>query len=213
MRPIALGRERSCSPVRMRSATILGHPRLVDRNLQDERSRRSASVARRRPRQNRQPPPHRAKSTSCCRGPTSTMAQSAKRPENTAYRSRLIARDIRSAKFKAAPEATINRFNQKPPLARTSLEATPTRELPRLKWSYGHAMLFPSRWPAQGVNMLPRELSDQNAIARADKLCAKRKGPIDGFEVWDGARLIIKYSVQDADEPSGRSGRLSWNKS
>ena len=55
----------------------------------------------------------------------------------------------------------------------------------------------------EGVNMLPRGLSDQNAIARAEKLCAKRKGPIDGFEVWDGARLIIKYSVQDADEPSG----------
>ena len=35
----------------------MGHPRLVDRNLQDERCR-SASVARRRPRQNRQPPPH-----------------------------------------------------------------------------------------------------------------------------------------------------------
>ena len=40
-----------------RGRTILGHPRLVDRNLQDERCR-SASVARRCPRQNRQPPSH-----------------------------------------------------------------------------------------------------------------------------------------------------------
>jgi hypothetical protein len=45
-----------------------------------------------------------------------------------------------------------------------------------------------------GVGMLPPGFSDQDAIARAHKLSAKRKGPIDGFEVWDGARLVIKYS-------------------
>jgi hypothetical protein len=45
-----------------------------------------------------------------------------------------------------------------------------------------------------GVGMLPPGLSDQDAIARAHKLSAKRKGPIDGFEVWDGARLVINYS-------------------
>ena len=43
MRPIAPGARIICSPVRMRR-TILGHPRLVDRNLQDEPCR-SASVA------------------------------------------------------------------------------------------------------------------------------------------------------------------------
>ena len=49
-----------------------------------------------------------------------------------------------------------------------------------------------------GVDMLPPGLSDQVAIAAAHKLSAKRKGPIDGFEVWDGARLVIKHSAQSA---------------
>lgn len=49
-----------------------------------------------------------------------------------------------------------------------------------------------------GVDMLPPELSDQDAIAEAHRLSAKRKGPIDGFEVWDGARLVIKHSAQSA---------------
>ena len=44
--------------------------------------------------------------------------------------------------------------------------------------------------------MLALELLDQDAIARAEKLCAKRKGPIDGFEVWDAARLVLKYSAR-----------------
>jgi hypothetical protein len=49
-----------------------------------------------------------------------------------------------------------------------------------------------------GVAMLPSGLSDQDAIARAHKLSAKRSGRVDGFEVWDGARLIIKHSDQTA---------------
>ena len=49
-----------------------------------------------------------------------------------------------------------------------------------------------------GVEMLPLGLSDQDAITKAHKLSAKRKGPIDGFEVWDGARLVIKHSAQSA---------------
>ena len=49
-----------------------------------------------------------------------------------------------------------------------------------------------------GVDMLPPGLSDQDAIAEAHKLSAKRKGPIDGFEVWDGAHLVIKHSGQSA---------------
>jgi hypothetical protein len=48
-----------------------------------------------------------------------------------------------------------------------------------------------------GVAMLPG-LSDQDAIARAHKLSARRSGRIDGFEVWDGARLIIRHSDQSA---------------
>jgi hypothetical protein len=44
-----------------------------------------------------------------------------------------------------------------------------------------------------GVAMLPLRLSEEDAIARAHKLSAKRRGPIDGFEVWDGSRLVIRY--------------------
>jgi hypothetical protein len=44
--------------------------------------------------------------------------------------------------------------------------------------------------------MLPSGLSDQQAIARAHKLSARRKGRIDGFEVWDGARLVSRHSAR-----------------
>jgi hypothetical protein len=47
-----------------------------------------------------------------------------------------------------------------------------------------------------GVAMLPSGLSDQYAIARAHKLSARRKGRIDGFEVWDGARLVSRHSAR-----------------
>jgi hypothetical protein len=43
-----------------------------------------------------------------------------------------------------------------------------------------------------GVNMLPRGLSDQDAVARAEIRSLKRRGPIDGLEVWDRARLILR---------------------
>ena len=48
-----------------------------------------------------------------------------------------------------------------------------------------------------GVAMLPG-LSDQNSIERAHRLSAKRRGRIDGFEVWDGARLVIRHSALSA---------------
>ena len=67
-------------------------------------------------------------------------------------------------------------------------------------WKVPHAALGPKlalglRLPGRRFHreMLPAEISDEDAIAMAHKLSAKRKGPIDGFEVWDGARLIIKY--------------------
>ena len=44
-----------------------------------------------------------------------------------------------------------------------------------------------------GVAMLPPGVPDQLSIERAHKQSAKRRGRIDGFEVWDGARLVIKY--------------------
>jgi hypothetical protein len=48
-----------------------------------------------------------------------------------------------------------------------------------------------------GVSMLPLGISDEVAIASAPKLAAKRRGRIDGFEVWDGARLVIRHSARD----------------
>jgi hypothetical protein len=50
-----------------------------------------------------------------------------------------------------------------------------------------------------GIAMLPLGISDQDSIARAHQLSAKRKGRIDGFEVWDGARLVIRHSAPSAD--------------
>jgi hypothetical protein len=44
-----------------------------------------------------------------------------------------------------------------------------------------------------GVEMLPPGLSEQDAIARAHTLSSKRRGRIDGFEVWDSARLVIRH--------------------
>jgi hypothetical protein len=43
-----------------------------------------------------------------------------------------------------------------------------------------------------GVNMLPRGLSDQDALGRAETQSLKRRGSIDGLEVWDRARLIFR---------------------
>jgi hypothetical protein len=44
-----------------------------------------------------------------------------------------------------------------------------------------------------GVAMLPVGLSEEETIARAHKLSANRRRPIDGFEVWDGSRLVIRH--------------------
>ena len=48
-----------------------------------------------------------------------------------------------------------------------------------------------------GIAMLPLGLSEEETIARAHRLSAKRRGPIDGFEVWDGSRLVIRYLALD----------------
>ena len=45
-----------------------------------------------------------------------------------------------------------------------------------------------------GVEMLPLGLSDKDAIAGAHALSSKRKGPFEGFEVWDDARMIFSYA-------------------
>jgi hypothetical protein len=46
-----------------------------------------------------------------------------------------------------------------------------------------------------GVNMLPRGLSDQDALGRAESQSLKRRGRIDGLEVWDGGRVVIRQPV------------------
>jgi hypothetical protein len=48
--------------------------------------------------------------------------------------------------------------------------------------------------------MLPRGLSDQDAVARAKTQALKRRGPIDGLEVWDSARLVASHMAPSADE-------------
>jgi hypothetical protein len=43
-----------------------------------------------------------------------------------------------------------------------------------------------------GLNMPPRGLSDQDALGKAETQSLKSRGPIDGLEVWDRARLIFR---------------------
>jgi hypothetical protein len=38
--------------------------------------------------------------------------------------------------------------------------------------------------------MLPSGLPDEDKTARAHILFSKRKGPFDGFELWDHARFV-----------------------
>jgi hypothetical protein len=45
-----------------------------------------------------------------------------------------------------------------------------------------------------GVNMLPRGLSDQDALGRAESQSLKRRGRIDGLEVWE-AYVAIRQPV------------------
>jgi hypothetical protein len=51
-----------------------------------------------------------------------------------------------------------------------------------------------------GVEILPLGLSDEDTIARAHTLSSKRKGPFDGFEVWDRARFVFRRPPS-ADTP------------
>ena len=44
-----------------------------------------------------------------------------------------------------------------------------------------------------GVEMMPFGLSDEDAIARARTSSSKRKGPLDGLEVWDHGRMVFRH--------------------
>ncbi len=60
-----------------------------------------------------------------------------------------------------------------------------------------------------GVEMLT-ELSDQDAIATAHLLFSERRTKFDGFEVWDGARIVIRHPDPLAAEPEpGANGEPS----
>jgi hypothetical protein len=48
--------------------------------------------------------------------------------------------------------------------------------------------------------MLTPGLSDEDAIAQAHILFSKRKGPFEGFEVWDGARVVFRYPNPRAEK-------------
>jgi hypothetical protein len=50
------------------------------------------------------------------------------------------------------------------------------------------------------VEMLPLGLSDEDAIAKAHTLSAKRKGP-DSFQIWGGGR--VAHLPRPSQEPSG----------
>jgi hypothetical protein len=52
-----------------------------------------------------------------------------------------------------------------------------------------------------GVEVLPPGLLDEDAIARALILASKRRGPFDGFELWDGPRLVIRHPDPCDDRP------------
>ena len=58
-----------------------------------------------------------------------------------------------------------------------------------------------------GVEVLPPGLSDEDAIARAHILSSKRKGPFDGYELWDGARMVFRHGPDaTAPPPDGDAG-------
>ena len=47
-----------------------------------------------------------------------------------------------------------------------------------------------------GVEMLPFGLSDEGAIARTRTLCSKRKGPLNGLELWDHGRMVFRHPIR-----------------
>jgi len=43
-----------------------------------------------------------------------------------------------------------------------------------------------------GVEELPSGLSDEEAVAKAHAMSAKRKGTFDSLEVWEGGRFVFR---------------------
>ena len=63
-----------------------------------------------------------------------------------------------------------------------------------------------------GVEMLPPGLSDGHAVARAQILSSKRKGPLDGLEVWDRGRAVFRHPDPYAEmlAPISRACQRQW---
>jgi hypothetical protein len=67
-----------------------------------------------------------------------------------------------------------------------------------------------------GVAMLPSGLPDEDKIAKAHIVFSKRKGPFDGFEIWDGASVVFTCAAKpealraaELRRCSSRQGRAS----
>ena len=54
-------------------------------------------------------------------------------------------------------------------------------------------------------------LSDEEVVAKARLLFSKHKGPIDGFEVWDSARVVFEHDpdLKNRSEKAGELGVAS----
>jgi hypothetical protein len=46
-----------------------------------------------------------------------------------------------------------------------------------------------------------QDLSDEEAIEKARELFASRRDQFDGFEVWQGARMVIQEPPPDNNSP------------
>jgi hypothetical protein len=47
---------------------------------------------------------------------------------------------------------------------------------------------------------MPQELSEQDAMRGPTRCVQSAGGPIDGFEVWDNARLIVRHLASSVDQ-------------
>jgi hypothetical protein len=44
-------------------------------------------------------------------------------------------------------------------------------------------------------------LSDEVAVAKAHQLFTERTDPLEGFEVWDHARVVVRYPALAVEAP------------
>ena len=75
----------------------------------------------------------------------------------------------------------------------------------RISDSGSCGVIFSAMDTLPASRVLPLGLSDEDAIEKAHILSSKRRGPFDGFEVWDRARFVFKLPPSTdtlaADQP------------